>query len=543
MATVQIAINGNDCYQLLSNGTVKEYNGPAVYRWKTLDDNAENAQIVVCDNGVYLRRSTSTGYVFSRDGDSWTLIGQGAAKIWAAGSNNLYKWNSAAGEIEKYIFSEKRWQTIDKSPGFKDLAVDGDAVYQLRTDGTAWRYDGTSWHRLDANGHLSEIAAGGGHLYMLHYNGRVFQYNGTIHWTWIGDTDSHAIQIAAGVEGVFKRRENGAIYKHVSGTSWKKVSGDIANCGMTAGKFLYRVTTENTITRLVFNGTSWQMLQPPTGWRTASVPAAELYNGGYAEAQNIWLKIGNGAAGQSHLIEALADAFIKFKVSHGSSPFKVAWYKSDTTESINYMKNGTVDACITYNAAAEQLAIDQNIAGNPSYYAFREHFLLVGPPSNPAKLDSSDSVEEMLQSIYSIAESGKNVKFLSRFDKSATNIKESELWLKTGQAPWAQTKSSWYHENAEYPIQALTTAVKLGEYTLTDWGTYLSVTPEVRKKITIYKKGTDKEDDPLLMPAHLLVSDESPVAKEFAQWLVSPEGQAVVTGFKKDEQQVYSGAP
>ncbi|PGH05554.1 ribosome biogenesis protein BMS1 [Blastomyces parvus] len=540
MAIVQIAINGNDCYQLLSDGTVKQL---VAYRWKTLDDNAGNAQIAVGDNGVYLRRSTGMVYVYSRDDGSWGQIGQGAAKIWASGSNNLYMWNSATKVLQKYLFSEKQWKTIDGGPRFKDLAVDGDAVYQLKTDGAVWSYDGI-WHDLNSDDHTCEIAAGGGHLYMRHSDGHVYQHVGTTQWTKISNMDSHAVQIAAGEEGVFKRRENGGIYKHVSGMSWKKVSGDIANCGMAAGKYLYRVTTENTIARLVFNGTSWQMLQTPTGWRTPYVSPAEVYNGGYTEKiEGIGLRIGNGAAGQSHLIKALADAFIKFKVSQGKPHFSVAWIKSDTTESIHYMKSGSVEACITYNAAAEQLAIDQNIAGDPSYYAFREHFLLVGPPSNPAKLDSSASVVEMFQSIYTFAESGKNVKFLSRFDKSATNIKESELWLKIGQAPWAQKKSEWYHENAEYPIQALTTAAKLGEYTLTDWGTYLSVTEEVRKNLTIYKKGTDEEDDPLLMPAHLLVSDQSPFAKEFAHWLVSQEGQAVVASFKIDGQQVYSAAP
>ncbi|KAL2377977.1 hypothetical protein RJZ90_006339 [Blastomyces dermatitidis] len=379
-------------------------------------------------------------------------------------------------------------------------------------DGTAWRYNST-WHHLDANGHLSEIAAGGGHLYMRHNNDQVFQYHGTIHWTRICDMDSHAIQIAAGMEGVFKHCQNGGIYKHVSGTSWKKVSGEIANFEIAVEKYLHRAKTENTISRLDFNSTPWQIIRPPTGWHTEKVQPAEQYKSGYAEAQRIWLKIGNVT-----FVTALADAFTQFKVSQGKSPFKVAWCKSDMTESINYMKNGTVDACITYHAAAEQLAIDQNFARNPSYYAFRERFLLVGPPSNRAKLDSSDSVEEMFQSIYSVAESGKN-------------------------APWAQTKSPWYHENAEYPIQALTTAVRLGEYTLTDWGASLSVPHEVQNNLTIYKKGPDKEDDPLLMPAHLLVSDEPPLAKYFAHWLVSKEGQVVVAGFMKDGKHVYSGAP
>lgn len=123
-------------------------------------------------------------------------------------------------------------------------------------------------------------------------------------------------------------------------------------------------------------------------------------------------------------------------VAKGSPPFKVAWYKSDTTESIKYLKDATVDVAITYTPAAEQLAIKQGIAIRPRYYIFREHFLLVGPPSNPAKLDPDNDIDELFSDIFTAAEAGNTnppVRFLSRFDKSATNIKVSELWIKLGQ--------------------------------------------------------------------------------------------------------------
>jgi ABC-type tungstate transport system permease subunit len=134
--------------------------------------------------------------------------------------------------------------------------------------------------------------------------------------------------------------------------------------------------------------------------------------------------------------KVLSDAFIKHKVARFCHPFRIAWFKSDTTESILYLKDGAVDVAITYTIAAEQLAIKQGIAIEPSYYAFRDHFLLVGPPSNPAGLDSSQDIHEMFSQIFTSAESGDtnpSVRFLSRFDKSATNIKESELWIGTGQ--------------------------------------------------------------------------------------------------------------
>ncbi|KMU85712.1 hypothetical protein CIHG_03752 [Coccidioides immitis H538.4] len=139
------------------------------------------------------------------------------------------------------------------------------------------------------------------------------------------------------------------------------------------------------------------------------------------------------------------------------------------------------------------------------------------------------------------------VRFLSRYDKSATNIKEAELWLSIGQVPWATAYSTWYHQYITFPIQALTAAILLREYTITDYGTYLSIPRGLRDQMVIYKKGTNDADDPLLNPAHLLVgarAKNAKMAKEFAKWLVSKEGgQKVIEGFKKDGQQLYSPAP
>ncbi|KAF8855535.1 putative extracellular tungstate binding protein [Acephala macrosclerotiorum] len=268
----------------------------------------------------------------------------------------------------------------------------------------------------------------------------------------------------------------------------------------------------------------------------------EVYDGSESP---VHLRIGNGGAGQSGLVRALSDAFIK---QSPRPPFKIAWFESDTTESILYLKEDVVDIAITYNKAAEQLAIKQGIAKDHRYYAFRDHFLLVGPPSNPAGLDKSQDIHEMFSQIYTSAESGDTdppVRFLSRFDKSATNLKESELWIETGQVPWATKKSPWYHEHIAYPIQALEVAAALQEYTLTDLGTYLSVSSKVESQLTIYKKGTDSSHDPLLLPAHILVSCKAQnvsIAEEFARWVTSLAGQLVIRNFKKKDQRVYSGA-
>lgn len=229
---------------------------------------------------------------------------------------------------------------------------------------------------------------------------------------------------------------------------------------------------------------------------------------------------------------------------------------SDTTFTIKNLQSGEADLGISYIPAAEQLAADQGIIDIETgyYYLFRDHFIIAGPTENPAGVNSNMTVTMMLSKIYQAGELNTArteipTRFLTRYDKSATNMKESTLWLGIGQAPWGLPYSTWYHQFPAFPIQALSTASLLKEYTLTDRGTFLSLEqlkPDLTAALRQYKVGTDEADDPLLLPGHLLVGNKArnaTLAQQFAQWAVSARGQAVVTGFQKNGKQLYSGAP
>ncbi|OGE50169.1 hypothetical protein PENARI_c018G01945 [Penicillium arizonense] len=75
-------------------------------------------------------------------------------------------------------------------------------------------------------------------------------------------------------------------------------------------------------------------------------------------------------------------------------------------------------------------------------------------------------LKSLFSNIYETAEEGTSnppVRFLTRYDKSATNIKDSQLWIGIGQVPWATAYSKWYHQYIAYPIQALTAAILLDD--------------------------------------------------------------------------------
>ncbi|KAL8946724.1 MAG: hypothetical protein Q9222_006916 [Ikaeria aurantiellina] len=284
----------------------------------------------------------------------------------------------------------------------------------------------------------------------------------------------------------------------------------------------------------------------------------EVYYGSYELMKPpIKLRIATGGAGQSGLIRALSDAFIDDQVSEtGCEKFAVAWLKSDTAGSFNYLAQASADLSITYHPAAEDIAMQQGFTDR-SVYAWRDHFMLVdltsgvGPTSNPANLTTSadTTIQKLFSQIFRAAAVKPDaIRFLSRYDKSATNIKEASIWTTIGQVPWAYPYSEFYHRYTSFPFQALEVAAKLGEYTLVDRGTWYGVPAWVRQEMKIYMEGHDSDPNPILLnPAHVLVGTygaNKGTANAFADWMIRDEGgQKVIASFAIGGEVLYTKAP
>ncbi|KAJ5895262.1 hypothetical protein N7495_006953 [Penicillium taxi] len=544
MSFLQLTAVGDDCYLLLTNGTIKQWTQGSSTSWKVIDANPNTVQIT---GSTPLGQRHGTGHVYKRL-PKWTHFGTNATKLWGW-DGEFWQWQKENGGKLWHAGQHTKgaWEVADTNPLIKDLACWSNqtqsSVYQLTEDGKISQYQGptgTTWLQINDDATEADTAAlttDHSNVYKMHRNGLIFVWNDKPkQWTRVG-ADLRTVEVVGGSAGLFQRMKDGKIYKYSgSGASWHAIDIHADNTHLAVANHVYRVNTKGEVYVQEKDG-AWKLLEdtvkPPTKPGTTGPQPAETYNGGYSTATETLLRIGNGGA-----------------VSKGANPFKVAWFKSDTTESIQYLKDGVVDVAITYTPAAEDIAIAQGIALS-SHYIFREHYLLIGPPSNPANIDFNSCIVTQFIDLYKAASSDQPtpipVRFLSRYDKSATNLKESELWIKVGQVPWATKRSAWYHQYIAYPIQALGAAAALGEYTLTDFGTYLSVDKKVQDQVTVYKKGLDKVDDPLLMQAHLLVgakANDSALAVEFAAWMTDKQGgQAVIAGFKKNGEQVYSLAP
>lgn len=252
-----------------------------------------------------------------------------------------------------------------------------------------------------------------------------------------------------------------------------------------------------------------------TAYAACGVRPSVIYNGGYKTTKdNIQLRIGNGGAWQSGLIggtHTLTRPINPIGDSNQSpTSHRQRLHQIQRTKRLNPLHKSDTAETISY------------LIPTPSTWASHT----VHPPS--------------------ASQSKKASRLQPGTTSPRRNIKESQLWLEIGQVPWEPRYSTWYHQYITYPIQALTAAILLEEYTITDRGTYLSIPRSLQNQTVIYKVGTDDPADPLLDPAHVLIGRgalNKDMAERFTKWIISPEGQNVVTDFRKKGMQLHTAAP
>jgi tungstate transport system substrate-binding protein len=160
-------------------------------------------------------------------------------------------------------------------------------------------------------------------------------------------------------------------------------------------------------------------------------------------------------------------------------------------------------------------------------------FVLVGPGDDPARVAERLPTE----AFRAIAEA--EARFLSRGDRSGTHIRERQVWAEAGVTP----SGTWYRETGQGMGDTLTTAAQVGAYTLTDRGTFLSVSND-GPLVAHVAGGID--DPPPLLHNEYAVIPVNPARHEcaytlsmaFAGYLTGP-GQAVIEDFRIDGKRAF----
>jgi tungstate transport system substrate-binding protein len=205
-----------------------------------------------------------------------------------------------------------------------------------------------------------------------------------------------------------------------------------------------------------------------------------------------------------------------------------------TGQALDSARRGDADVVFVHDVAAEEKFVAEGF-GLARRDVMYNDFVLVGPKSDPAGVRGKDIVEGLAK----LAKSGSS--FISRGDKSGTHAAELRFWKMAGQDP-APGKPATYKSCGCGMGPALNMASSTEAYSLADRGTWLNF--KNRGDLAILVEGDKRLFNPygviVVNPAkHPHVKKD--LAQSFADWVVSPAGQAVIAGYKIGGEQLFFG--
>ena len=224
------------------------------------------------------------------------------------------------------------------------------------------------------------------------------------------------------------------------------------------------------------------------------------------------------------IVEVLETAFEK------ETGIRVRHVGAGTGAALDIAKNGNVDLVLVHAKSLEEKFVKEGF-GTERIDLMYNDFVIVGPPADPAEIKGMSSAIAALKTI-----AAKQVTFISRGDKSGTNVAEMELWEKAGIKP----SGSWYviyEKGAEGNAPTLKYTDQKGAYTVIDRATLLTLKDQIKLTVLVEK------DEALLNFITLIPVNPNKFPRAnyadtmtFVLWLTSPEdGQLIVRDFGKDK--------
>ena len=203
-----------------------------------------------------------------------------------------------------------------------------------------------------------------------------------------------------------------------------------------------------------------------------------------------------------------------------------------TGQALDIARRGDADILFVHDTAAEEKFVAEGNSVKREDVMYND-FVLVGPKSDPAGARGSDIVAALKK----VAASGQP--FISRGDRSGTHAAELRLWKKAG-IDLAGARPAGYKECGCGMGPALNIGSSSNAYVLTDRGTWLSF--KNRGELEIIVEG----DRTLFNQYGVMVVNparhphvKAALAQQFADWVVSPAGQASIAGYKINGEQLF----
>lgn len=196
-------------------------------------------------------------------------------------------------------------------------------------------------------------------------------------------------------------------------------------------------------------------------------------------------------------------------------------------------RRGDVDATFTHDSASEMALVAGGV-GLERRNVMANDFVLVGLNDDRAQIAGLSNAADALRKI-----ADSDALFLSRGDESGTHKAERRLWAAASIDP-SQSSGGWYLETGLGQGANLNMAVARGAYTLTDRGSWIAFGNHADLMVLV-------EGDPRLYNQYgvVLINPSvhkhinADVARAFADWLTSSEGQARIAAYRIDGAQPF----
>ncbi len=204
-----------------------------------------------------------------------------------------------------------------------------------------------------------------------------------------------------------------------------------------------------------------------------------------------------------------------------------------TGQALDTARRGDADVVLVHAKAAEEKFVAEGF-GVKRLPVMYNDFILIGPARDPAGVRGMQDIVAALKAIRD-----KRAPFVSRGDRSGTHQAELALWAAAG-IDFARDKGPWYREIGQGMGAALNTASAMGAYTLSDRGTWISFRRNDDLAVAVEgdKRLFNQYGVMLVNPAkHPNV--RTALGQQFIDWLISPEGQQAIAGYKIDGQQLF----
>ena len=204
-----------------------------------------------------------------------------------------------------------------------------------------------------------------------------------------------------------------------------------------------------------------------------------------------------------------------------------------TGQALRLARNGDADLLLVHDKPSEEAFVADG-DGSQRFDLMYNDFVLLGPASDPAGVAGSGDAAAALAKI-----AAAEAPFLSRGDDSGTHRRELALWAAAGVDPTGAS-GTWYREAGQGMGATLNTASMMEAYTLADRGTWLKMRARLDLRLVVEGDARLRNQYGItLVSAARHGHVKAGLARRFADWLLSPAGQAAIGVLTIDGERLF----